>query len=167
MSTSSVELKVWRTTGRTLRYSASSSVYLTGMESGSGTSVSGIRVFRRISRSGGGGFDGAVNFFVRGSGGQICFDDLDFFGLFFGEVVASAFGELFDGFVALLDESLENLQRFEIVERAHLFDFFMFEGALHHAQDAQPQLVFLLHGRGQITLDAIDVTHSWVSPRQG
>src|SRR5580704_2444412 len=41
----------------------------------------------------------------------------------------------------------------------------MFERALHHAQHAEPQLVFLLHRCGQITLDAFDVTHWWRSPR--
>ena len=72
--------------------------------------------------------------------------------------------ELFDGFLALLDESLQDLQGLHIVERAHFVDFLELERAFDHAQDAQAQLVLFLHGGGKIALDAVNVSHS-VVPR--
>jgi len=46
------------------------------------------------------------------------FDDGEFFGFFFDEVVAIAFGELVDGFFALLDQSLQELDGLGLVELA-------------------------------------------------
>jgi hypothetical protein len=106
-----------------------------------------------------GGLDGAMHFVVAGSGGQIFFDDGNFLGFLVREILAAALGELFDGFFALLDEGLQNLQRFEIVKRAHFVDFFEFQGAFDHAQDAEAQLVFFLHGRGEVALNFFDVSH--------
>src|ERR1700728_1761807 len=52
MSTNSALRNSWRTSGRMLMYSASSSVYLTGIVSGRGTRHSDIRVCRRLFLSG-------------------------------------------------------------------------------------------------------------------
>ena len=117
-------------------------------------------LLRRVRAGlGDGVFDGAQNFRVVGSGRKIVFDDFDFARFFFREIVAAAFCELLDGFVALFDERLQDLQRFQIFERAHLFDFFVFQRGLDHAQDAQAQFVFFLHGRGQIFLDMFHQAH--------
>jgi len=81
------------------------------------------------------------------------------FFFFFGEVEAAAFGELFGGFVALFDEGLQDLKGFEVVERAHLFDFLVLQRGFHHTEDAEAEFVFFLHGGGEIGLDAVDVGH--------
>ena len=73
--------------------------------------------------------------FVRGRG-QIGFDNGDFAGFFVGQIGAAAARKLFDRFFALLHQSLQNLKRLGVVERADLFDFLIFQGAFHHAQDA-------------------------------
>src|SRR5580692_5419166 len=199
MSTSSGARKVWRTSGRMLRYSASSSVYFTAMVSGSGTALSGFsggffrealadfvteqfavngfafefgargfyhpaHLFQGIGAGFGNGFfDGAMHFVVAGSGGQIFFDDGDFFGFLVRQIFAAALAELFDGFLALFDERLQDLQRLEIVERAHFVDFFELQSAFDHAQDTEAQLVLLFHGRGEVALNFFDVSH-WLSP---
>src|SRR5260370_38550292 len=72
---------------------------------------------------GGGGFgdgfgDGGVHFGVAGAGGEVGLDDGELFGFLFGEVVAIAFGEVLDGFLALLDEGLQELNGFGFVELA-------------------------------------------------
>src|ERR1700733_2664156 len=51
MSTSSGARKVWRTRGRMLRYSASSSVYFTAMVSGSGTGPTWVTRRGRLRRA--------------------------------------------------------------------------------------------------------------------
>ena len=107
-----------------------------------------------------------MNFVVAGSGRQIFLDDGDFFGFFVREILAAALGELIDGFAALLDQGLQNLQGFQIVERTHFFDFLVLQGAFDHAQDAEAQLVFFLHGGGQVALNAFDVAHLVVLPSE-
>ena len=126
----------------------------------------GAHLFQGIGAGFGDGvLDGAMHFVVTGSGGQIFFDDGDFFGFFVREILAAALGELLDGFLALFDEGLQNLQGFQIVERAHLVNFFELQGAFDHAQDAEAQLIFFLHGRGEVALNFFDVAH-WLSPEE-
>jgi hypothetical protein len=135
-------------------------------EAGAGGFDYGAHLFQGVGTGFGDGFiDGAVEFLVGGSGGKIFFDEDDFLFFFFGEVEAAAFGELFGGFVALFDERLQDLKGFEIVERTHLFDFFVLERGFDHAEDAEAELVLFLHGGGEIGLDAVDVAH--FSPRSG
>ena len=57
-----------------------------------------------------------------GGFGQIAFDQDDFGGFFVGHFLASAFGELLDGFFALLDQRGQHGLRFFLVERRHFFD---------------------------------------------
>jgi hypothetical protein len=70
-----------------------------------------------------------------------------------------ALGELFDGFLALLYESLQDLNRFGLVERADFFDFLELDGGLDAAQDAEAELVLGAHGVGQILLNSFGKTH--------
>ena len=53
---------------------------------------------------------------------QIGFDQDDFGGFFVGHFLASAFGELLDGFFALLDQRGQHGLGFFVVERRHFFD---------------------------------------------
>src|SRR5216684_4269559 len=95
---------------------------------------------------GGGGFgdgfgDGGVHFGIAGAGGEVGLDDGELFGFLFGEVVAIAFGELLDGFLALL------------------FGFFIGDGGLDHAEDAEAELVLGAHGVGEVFLDFFGEGH--------
>ncbi|MFZ1033311.1 MAG: hypothetical protein WAN72_15060 [Candidatus Acidiferrales bacterium] len=92
--------------------------------------------------------DSAKHLVVAGRGGQILLDNFYFLGFFVSEVLAAALGKLLDGFLALFDESLQHLQGFHVVERAHFVNFLELERALHHAQDAETQLVLFFHGSG-------------------
>ena len=56
----------------------------------------------------------------RGAGGEISFENEEFLVFLVDEILAAAFGELLDGFFALLDERLQQLNGFRVVERAHL-----------------------------------------------
>ena len=118
-------------------------------------------LFQRVGPGFGDGFfDGAAHFVIAGSGGQILFDNFYFLGFFIGEILTSALCELLDGFLALLDERLQDLQGLHIVEWAHFVNFFELERAFDHAQDAEAQLVLFFHGSGQVALDAVNVSHS-------
>ncbi len=86
--------------------------------------------------------DGRVHFGLAGAGRKIRFDDGEFFGFFFGEFRAVAFGELVDRFLALLYERLQNLNGLSLVENANLFDFFVLDGCLDSPQDAEAQFLF-------------------------
>jgi hypothetical protein len=113
---------------------------------------------------GGAGFgdgfgDGGVHFGVARSGGEIRLDDSQLFGFLFGEIVAVAFGELVDRFLALLDERLQELDGFGFVELAELFGFFVGDGGLDHAEDAEAELVFGAHGVGEVFLDFFGESH--------
>ena len=71
---------------------------------------------------GDGGFDSGDDFRFACGFGQIGFDQHDFGGFFVGHLLASAFGELLDGFFALLDQRGQHGLRFFVVERRHFFD---------------------------------------------
>jgi hypothetical protein len=103
--------------------------------------------------------DGGVHFGVAGAGGEVGLDDGELFSLFLGKVVAVAFGELIDGFFALLDEGLQELDGFGLVELAKLFCFFVGDGGFDHAEDAKAELVFGAHGVGEIFLDFFGESH--------
>ena len=74
------------------------------------------------------------NLFFPGSLRQIGFDQLNLSGFLVGHLLASAFGELLDRVHALLDQRGENLLRFLVVERRHLFNLAVLKRGLHHAQ---------------------------------
>ena len=73
---------------------------------------------------------------VAGAGGEIGFEDGQLFGFFFGQLGAIAFCKLLDGFLALLDEGLQDLNGLGLVEHADFFYLFMLDGGLDAAQDA-------------------------------
>jgi len=113
---------------------------------------------------GGGGFgdgfrDGRIHCGVAGASGEIGLDDGELFGFFCGEVVAVAFGELIDGFFALLDEGLQELDGFGFVELAELFGFLVGDGGFDHTEDAETELVFGAHGVGEVFLDFFGESH--------
>jgi hypothetical protein len=97
--------------------------------------------------------DGGVHFRIAGSSGEIGFDDGQLFRFFFGEISAVAFGELVDRFFALLDQRLQELDGFGLVEFAKLFRLFVGDGGLDHAKDAEAELVLGAHGVGEVFLD--------------
>jgi hypothetical protein len=103
--------------------------------------------------------DGGVHLGVAGAGGEISFEDGEFFGFLFGEFGAVAFSELVDGFLALLDEGLKDLDRFVFVESADFFDFFVLDGGLDAAQDAEAEFVLGAHGVDQVFLDFLGKCH--------
>jgi len=113
---------------------------------------------------GGGGIsdgfgDGGVHFCGSGAGWEIGFEDGELFGFFFGEFGAVAFGELVDGFLALLDKRLEDLDGFVFIEGADFFDFLVLDGGFDAADDAEAQLVFGAHGVDQVFLDFFGKCH--------
>ena len=69
-----------------------------------------------------GGFYSRDDFRFSGGFGEVGFDHDDFGGFFVGHFLASAFGELLDGFFALFDQRGQHGLGFLIVERGHLFD---------------------------------------------
>ena len=104
--------------------------------------------------------DGGVHFGIAGTGRKIRFDDGEFFGFFFDEIVAIAFGELVDGFFALLDESLQQLDGLGLVELAEFFVFFVGDGGLDAANDAEAEFVLGAHCVGEIFLDFFGESHA-------
>src|SRR6266851_9205541 len=103
--------------------------------------------------------NGRVHFGLAGAGRKIRFDDGELFGFFFGEFGAVALGELFDRFLALLYERLQNLNGLRLVEYANLFDFLVLDGRLDSPQDAEAQFVFGAHGVDQVLLNFFAKTH--------
>ena len=75
------------------------------------------------------------------------------------EVLPAALGELVDGFLALLDEGLQQLDRFGLVERALFLNFFQLDSGLHHTQDAESQLFLGTHGSNNVFLDLLGKSH--------
>jgi hypothetical protein len=110
-------------------------------------------------RFGNGFGDSGVHFGIVGAGREIGLDDGELFGFFCREVLAIAFVELLDGLLALLDERLQELDRFGLVELAELFGFLVGDSRLDHAEDAETELVFRAHGVGQVSLDFFGQSH--------
>lgn len=103
--------------------------------------------------------DGSVHIGFAGPGGEIRFQNGELFGFLVHEILAAAFAELFDGFLALLDERLEELDGFGFVERADFFRLFVLDGGLDAAQDAEAQLVPGAHGVDEVFLDFFSESH--------
>ena len=113
---------------------------------------------------GGGGFgdrfgDGAVHLGFAGAGGKVRFDDGELPSFLVSEVLAIALSELVDGFFALLDESLQELDGFWFVDGADFFGFLVLDGGLDAAEDAEAEFVFGAHGVGEIFLDFLRESH--------
>src|SRR6267378_1734454 len=100
-----------------------------------------------------------VHLGLAGAGREIRFDDGELFGFFFGEFGAVALGELFDRFLALFYERLQDLNGLRLVEYANFFDFLVLDGRLDAPQDAEAQFVFGTHGVDQILLNFFGKTH--------
>jgi hypothetical protein len=123
-------------------------------EMGFGGFDDGTHLLHRVGAGFGDGFgDGGVHFGVAGAGGEIGLEDSKFLGFLVDEVLAIAFAELVDGFFALLDERLQDLDGFGFVERVDFFGFFVLDGGFDAAQDAQEEFVFRAHGVGEVFLD--------------
>jgi len=88
------------------------------------------------ARFGHGFGDGGVHFGVAGAGREIGLEDGELLGFFVDEVLTIAFSKLVDGLFALLDERLQDLDGFGLVERVNFFGFFVLDGGLDAAQDA-------------------------------
>jgi hypothetical protein len=119
-----------------------------------------------LFHGGGGGFgqgfgDGRVHFGVAGAGGEIGFEDGEFLGFFVDEILAVSLSKLVDGFFALFDERLEDLDGFGFVECVDFFGFFVLDGRLDATEDAEAELVFGAHGVGQIFLDFLGESHGF------
>jgi len=80
-------------------------------------------------------------------------------GFFADEFRAVALGELFNRFLALLYEGLQNLDGLGVVEGAYFFDFLVLDGGLDSAQDAEPQFILGAHSVDQVFLDFFGKTH--------
>jgi hypothetical protein len=120
----------------------------------------GAHLLHRGGGSFGDGFcDRGVHFGVGGGRRKIGFDDGEFFCFFVGEVGAIALGELIDRLFALLDESLEELDRFIFVERANFFGLFVLDGRLDAAKDAEAEFVLGLHCVDEVFLDFFGESH--------
>ena len=91
--------------------------------------------------------------------GHVGFDQRDLGGFLVGHLLAPAFGELLDGILALLDQSGQNLLRFLVVERSHLFDLAILERGLDHAESGQAVFVARLHGGDDVFLNLFAEAH--------
>ena len=78
---------------------------------------------------------------------------------FVHEILTVAFSELVDGFLSLLDECLQDLDGFGFVERVNFLGFFVLDGGLDAAQDAEPEFVLCTHGVDQVFLNFFGDTH--------
>ena len=94
--------------------------------------------------------------------GHVGFDQHDFGGFLVGHFLAAALGELLDGILALLDQGGQDLLRFFVVERRHLFDLAILERGLDHAQRGQAVLVARLHGGGDVFLNLLGEAHDGI-----
>ena len=94
--------------------------------------------------------------------GHVGFDQDDFGGFFVGHFLASAFGELVDGFFALLDQRGQDGLGFFVVERGHFFDLAEVEGALDHAESGEAGFVFRFHGGDDVFLDLVGQAHGGI-----
>lgn len=132
-------------------------------ESFSGRFDDGTHLFKGGSAQiGYGFFDGSIHFCLGSAGGEIGFEDLEFAGLLIDEILPAAFGELLDRFLALFDESLEQLNRFRLIEGTNLFDFFQLKRGFHHAEDAEAQFVLGFHGGNDVFLNLFGKRHRWL-----
>ena len=102
------------------------------------------------------------NLILAGGLGHVGFDQRDFGSFLVGHFLAAALGELLDGILALFDQRGEDLLRFLVVERRHLFDFAVLERGLDHAQGGQPMLVARLHGGGDVLLNLLGEAHGGI-----
>jgi hypothetical protein len=120
----------------------------------------GAHLFDGVGAGFGHGFgDGGIHFGIAGAGWEIGLEDGEFLGLFVDEVLAVTFSELVDGFFALLDERLEDLDGFGFVERVNFLCFFVLDGGLDAAQDAEAEFVLGAHGVNQVFLDFFSDCH--------
>jgi hypothetical protein len=110
-------------------------------------------------------FDGLIHFGGAGCGWQVGLDHGDFAGFFFSQLGSATLGKHLSRFFTLLDQSLQNLERFGIVEGANFLDFLVFQRRFHHAEDAQAQLVLGFHGFGKVFLNFIYEWHRWPKKR--
>ena len=105
--------------------------------------------------------DGGVHFGVAGAGGEIGLEDGEFLGFFIDEILAVALSKLVDGFFALLDERLQDLDGFGLVESPDFFGFLILDGGFEAAEDAEAEFVFGAHGVGQVFLDFFGESHEF------
>jgi hypothetical protein len=97
----------------------------------------GAHLFHGVCAGFGHGFgDGGIHFGIAGARWKIRLEDGEFLGLFVDKVLAIAFSELVDGLFALLDEGLQDLDGFGLVERVNFFRFFVLDGGFDAAKDA-------------------------------
>jgi len=66
---------------------------------------------------------------------------------------------LVDGFFALLDQRLQDLDGFGFVERVDFLGFFVLDGGLDAAEDAEAEFVFGAHRVGQVFLNFFGESH--------
>jgi hypothetical protein len=111
-------------------------------------------LFHGVGAGFGEGFgDSGIHFGVAGAGGEIEFKDGEFFGFLVDEILTVAFSELVDGFFALLNEGLQDLDGFRFIERVDFLGFFVLDGGFYSAKDTQAELVFGAHSVDEVFLD--------------
>src|SRR6266566_4662622 len=98
--------------------------------------------------------------FFSGGFGQISFDQLDLGGFLIGHLLATAFGELLDRILALLDQRTQHLLGFFVVKWRHLFDLAVLERGLNHAQGREACLVAGFHRSSDVCLDLFGQAHA-------
>lgn len=129
-------------------------------ERGLGGFDDGAHLLHGVGAGFGDGFgNGGVHFSVAGAGGEIGFEDGELLGFLVDQILAATFAELVDGFLALLDESLQDLDGFGFVERADFFGFLVLNGGFDAAEDAEAKLVLGAHGVDQVFLDFFGESH--------
>jgi hypothetical protein len=120
----------------------------------------GAHLFHGVGAGFGQGLrDSGVHFGVARTCGQIGFEDREFLGFLVDEILPVAFSELVDGFFALLDERLQDLNGFGFVECVDFFGFFVLDGGFDAAQDAEAEFVLGTHGVDQVFLDFFGDCH--------
>jgi hypothetical protein len=136
-------------------------------EVGFGGFDDGSHLLHGVGAGFGEGFgDSGVHFGVAGTGWEIRLENGEFLGLFVDEVLAIAFSKLVDGFFALLDERLQDLDGFGFVERVDFFGFLILDGGLDAAQDAEAEFIFGAHGVNQVFLDFFGDGHAFQYSRR-
>ena len=111
--------------------------------------------------------DGGVHFGIAGAGGEIGLEDGEFLGFLVDQILAAALAELIDGFFALLDERLQDLNGLRFVERVDFLGFFVLDGGFYASEDAQTEFVFRAHGVDQVLLDFFGESHTKQYSKKG
>ena len=100
--------------------------------------------------------DGFFHLFLRRCSRHIALNHANLRFFHGSQFFASALAEQIRRFAALLDQRAHHLHLDCLIQRLHGIDFMLFESRFHHAQGAEPRLLFRFHGGYHVFLNSVE-----------